>query len=1500
MTAIITKQNAKDKAFINSDGSGGDYPLDAVFDSIEAQSIDCDTITVNKEATFTVDNEQITFANHESRIKTLEQTTPDYPQDATFKNITVNESANFKIDDKTISFANHETRIATLEQSSGGDSLFTPYSGYDYFRITNDVLKTGSITINIEESDNSLALAAAKNYYYLSIHIPDSITSSITNSCNVINITIHERIFYSTNAECITDFIISFENGKYKCPIITFVQEVDNHNECTITYKNSPFDSGVPAIFIHEDLNVSPHDLYVNGYMSIVYLLNQSGIQAIPKEIKCDIIDARNCFKLHESDVPYMYKPKYFKERTTLEGSKNLPGGEANKILEELGKYWSCIWTFDNSQQFIEGQTFQFEEFCFGNTFTLKWSEKMNSWVGPNVKMVIPQSEISVQDSEPEIHQIYLKHNNENYKLIKLIAANLNEDDNYVQALGQAGKISFYAVYKDGTKKSLADANIARNFEKYNRVKNYDRLECYMDWIDKSKYNKPEYHFEYVETEINLNNITTILKRKFDHSIEGFPVCSDESNTIERLAGLYQNNLSNTSGSTKNIELHLFQEFTTPRDEINWDGITNPFIYIIDHQFYRITPNPIAATTLYTDYNITSAKIITADNITTMRSDLNLVTNTVDVISWDVNALQSELEAFEQEVRAQMEVTEAMDIVDGIMTVVDIGFAIPGIVRFFKESSAGRSVMRFFERTSINEVANVSHELEDLTEQTIDTIDSIVDDIRDFDIVWNRARSARNIDWEHSIEVFNKIIEWVNAETQTIQFTGEYSINPTTSLITLSAAFQTALKVRDTLKPALLEITNNIIDIHDTIADAGFRLTENDFIKNELETPEVVNEIGRVKFTFKNSILDGEFTFRAVWKDSPTDWDDVTLKFKHNVDADTHKLVDGYKIVEYSTKYPEQISKFKQPVITNNEIVIDPVQHPEDPTQGIDEFDDIQILSSNIRTYIDDTPAFHDLVYRDELNNYALKNEISTIPNIDLSGYTTNESFANTLANYMTKTNETSLNLDNGSETANKKLVIYPVNDNQFSISLYTPAEKRMISIVPGIVDFGYNQVHLQNLFINNRSIQSVIKSDDSNSVIATDMSIYTAAAVDKIINESLTDTLQSYTTNESLTNTLTDYALKTEITEVDLSGYRKVDDLIVVDAAQSLTIGSIDSYSDLTIAAFENITTASVEYSDEIYNEGITFIGTFILVADESIRYDFEITPKNSITLYGVLKVIASPIEVNPAAGNFVWDKTNGGLWLTTGKGTYSPTYRVILKSAIVGPIDKLVLNSQLDEFVQKSTINSVYDAFSNSDMNPGMTPEAWIFNESFEYTDENVLSSQATKLLVDKTVKQSKEALLRESSMMNTTITHYTPIEAGERIDDYEVGKPVFLSGHVYKQDDGNWISSTVNDSTDCISSVKINGTWKEYIGIITSIDTKNNTSNGRGNNVPCITFATHGDMLFEVDDSNIYQIGDVVLYDGRIVDEDYAMTLRIQQSIAGKITAKINEQIISLFKY
>ena len=139
------------------------------------------------------------------------------------------------------------------------------------------------------------------------------------------------------------------------------------------------------------------------------------------------------------------------------------------------------------------------------------------------------------------------------------------------------------------------------------------------------------------------------------------------------------------------------------------------------------------------------------------------------------------------------------------------------------------------------------------------------------------------------------------------------------------------------------------------------------------------------------------------------------------------------------------------------------------------------------------------------------------------------------------------------------------------------------------------------------------------------------------------------------------------------------------------------------------------------------------------------------------------------------------------------------------------------------------------------------------------------------------------------NTTITHYCPIEAGQNISDFVAGKPVFMSGHVYKYVNGSFISSTANDSTDCICSVVINGSYKEFVGVITEVDAENG----------CIKFASHGDMLFTVDDANLYQIGDVILYNGKILDAEYAMTLRIQQSIVGKVTAKINETTLAIFK-
>lgn len=93
---------------------------------------------------------------------------------------------------------------------------------------------------------------------------------------------------------------------------------------------------------------------------------------------------------------------------------------------------------------------------------------------------------------------------------------------------------------------------------------------------------------------------------------------------------------SHIDESSKNMVLYLHKDYVDSIEDISLDPKTNLFDYIIKNQFYQITPRPDAATTLYTDFTITSSKVITADNITTMRCDLKLVTNTFDVVNVSV------------------------------------------------------------------------------------------------------------------------------------------------------------------------------------------------------------------------------------------------------------------------------------------------------------------------------------------------------------------------------------------------------------------------------------------------------------------------------------------------------------------------------------------------------------------------------------------------------------------------------------------------------------------------------------------------------------------------------------------------------------------------------------------------------------------------------------------------------------------------------------------------
>ena len=54
-----------------------------------------------------------------------------------------------------------------------------------------------------------------------------------------------------------------------------------------------------------------------------------------------------------------------------------------------------------------------------------------------------------------------------------------------------------------------------------------------------------------------------------------------------------------------------------------------------------------------------------------------------------------------------------------------------------------------------------------------------------------------------------------------------------------------------------------------------------------------------------------------------------------------------------------------------------------------------------------------------------------------------------------------------------------------------------------------------------------------------------------------------------------------------------------------------------------------------------------------------------------------------------------------------------------------------------------------------------------------------------------------------------------------------------------------------------------------------------------------------MFSVDDSTDYEIGDVILYDGMILDENITLTLKHQRSIVGVVSGIIDEHTVAVFR-
>lgn len=211
---------------------------------------------------------------------------------------------------------------------------------------------------------------------------------------------------YDSNGNYIKEFSIYSENNKFYGPIITKTE-----NECFI--ENESF---LDYLFIafDEELDFAPYNLYINGELSIYYLLNENKFVSNHPVIKCDIIESRNSLKLFETDSLYLYKP--------------------SKITEEVVDRWDqlvcykMIFQIPSDYEIPNGLNFVFKEYCFGNQWSFTW--KGDRWDGDQIKGRSNSKVISkikkITTSNPfDKHGCYVRIKNDdwNKNLLKLMWA---------------------------------------------------------------------------------------------------------------------------------------------------------------------------------------------------------------------------------------------------------------------------------------------------------------------------------------------------------------------------------------------------------------------------------------------------------------------------------------------------------------------------------------------------------------------------------------------------------------------------------------------------------------------------------------------------------------------------------------------------------------------------------------------------------------------------------------------------------------------------------------------------------------------------------------------------------------------------------------------------------------------------------------------------------------------------------------------------------------------
>ena len=317
--------------------------------------------------------------------------------------------------------------------------------------------------------------------------------------------------------------------------------------------------------------------------------------------LKCNLIDADNCFKLYRSPLPDFYTIKSI-------GDYNLDTANGLYYAD-----WGYNPDSDSFNSLIEGQTFELHDNVFGTHYKL--TKSGGKWIGTNYCVNIPlkmRKENSYGSLNRDIPYISIKKNDANIFALKGL---INfESGNPLKMMLDKGMITYSSNTRMGDPDETDDV--------------------WRVWFGCNEDKSGDYSATLTLDGHTYEFVIGFKSWKHEHTYE---IKTD--NYFEYIPYRYESFIETDSDNLR-VYMKASPEFNIPIDEnIEYPG-GNTFEFLASTGYYSVSPRPESCTTLMTNFNIQTSGIVIGENIESHIFELNSLGNVVDIAVNDISSLE--------------------------------------------------------------------------------------------------------------------------------------------------------------------------------------------------------------------------------------------------------------------------------------------------------------------------------------------------------------------------------------------------------------------------------------------------------------------------------------------------------------------------------------------------------------------------------------------------------------------------------------------------------------------------------------------------------------------------------------------------------------------------------------------------------------------------------------------------------------------------------------------